>query len=45
MVDFVGDMVAPFDEHAAETLPLALHGKGTFRRFKDALHLHDEYWR
>jgi hypothetical protein len=44
MVDFVGDMVAPFEKRTAETLSLALHGKGTIRRFKDMLHLHDEHW-
>jgi Uncharacterised protein family (UPF0158) len=44
MVDFVGEMVAPADEHAAETLSMALNGKGAFRRFKDTLHLLDNQW-
>jgi hypothetical protein len=35
MVDFVDEMVAPADEHAAEKLSMALNGKGAFRRFKD----------
>ena len=38
------EMVAPVDEHAAEMLSVVLHGKGAFRRFKDALHLLDEHW-
>ena len=37
MVEFV-------DEHAAEKLSKALHGKGAFRRFKDTLHLLDDQW-
>src|SRR5437868_15500361 len=32
MVDFVHEMVAPVDEHAAELLSIALNGKGAFRR-------------
>jgi hypothetical protein len=44
MVDFVDEMVAPADEHAAEKLSLALNGKGAFRRFKDTLHLLDDQW-
>ena len=32
MVDFVDEMVAPADEHAAEKLSLALDGKGAFRQ-------------
>jgi len=38
MVDFVDELVAPADEHAAEKLSLALNGKGAFRRFKDTLY-------
>jgi Uncharacterised protein family (UPF0158) len=44
MVDFVDEMVAPSDEHAAEKLSIALNGKGAFRRFKDTLHRVDEQW-
>ncbi len=44
MVDFVDEMVAPADEHAAEKLSMALHGKGAFRRFKDTLHRVDDLW-
>ena len=44
MVDFVNDVVAPADEHAAEKLSIALDGKGAFRRFKDTLHRVDEQW-
>jgi hypothetical protein len=44
MVEFVDKMVAPVDEHAAEILSMALHGKGAFRRFKDAFHRLDEQW-
>src|SRR6266480_7605654 len=44
MVDFVDEMVAPADEHAAEQLSIALNGKGAFRRFKDTLHRVDEQW-
>ena len=44
MVDFVDEMVAPADEHAAEKLSMALNGKGAFRRFKDTLHLLDDQW-
>jgi Uncharacterised protein family (UPF0158) len=44
MVDFVDEMVAPADEHAAEKLSIALHGKGAFRRFKDTLYRVDEQW-
>ncbi len=44
MVDFVDEMVAPTDEHAAEKLFIALNGKGAFRRFKDTLHRVDEKW-
>jgi hypothetical protein len=43
-VDFVNEMVAPPDEHAAEQLLLALDGKGAFRRFQDTLHRIDERW-
>jgi hypothetical protein len=38
MVDFVDEVVAPADEHAAEKLSMALNGKGAFHRFKDTLH-------
>jgi Uncharacterised protein family (UPF0158) len=44
MVDFVDEMVAPADEHAAEKLSIALNGKGAFRRFKDTLHRVDDKW-
>jgi len=44
MVDFVDEMVAPTDEHAAEKLSLALNGKGAFHRFKDTLHRVDDQW-
>jgi hypothetical protein len=44
MVDFVHEMVAPFDGHAAETLSMALHGKGAFRRFKETLPGVNEQW-
>ena len=44
MVDFVGEMVAPSDENAAEKLSIALEGKGAFRRFKDTLYRVDEKW-
>ena len=44
MVDFVEEMVAPVDEHAAEKLSIALNGKGAFRRFKDTLHRVDGQW-
>jgi Uncharacterised protein family (UPF0158) len=44
MVDFVGELVAPADEDAAEQLSMALHGKGAFHRFKDMLHRIDEQW-
>ena len=44
MVDFMEEMVAPVDEHAAEKLSIALNGKGAFRRFKDTLHRIDEQW-
>lgn len=44
MVDFVHEMVAPADEHAAELLSVALQGKGAFRRFKDTLYRVDERW-
>lgn len=44
MVDFVDEMVAAADEHAAEKLSMALHGKGAFRRFKDTFHLLDDQW-
>src|SRR6266480_852835 len=44
MVDFVDEMVAPVDEHAAEQLSIALNGKGAFRRFKDTLHRVDGQW-
>src|SRR5579863_2520236 len=44
MVDFVDEMVAPTDEHAAEKLFMALNGKGAFRRFKDTLHRIDDQW-
>src|SRR5436305_10300575 len=38
MVDFVDEMVAPADEHAAEKLSIALNGKGEFGSFKDKLY-------
>src|SRR5207237_9926390 len=38
MVDFVDEMVAPADEHAAEKLSMALNGKVAFRRFKETLY-------
>jgi hypothetical protein len=44
MVDFVDEMVAPADEHAAEKLSIALNGKGAFRRFKATLHRGDDRW-
>ena len=44
MVDFVDEMVAPADEHAAEKLSIALNGKGAFRHFKDTLHGVDDKW-
>lgn len=44
MVDFVDEVVAPADEHAAEKLSIALNGKGAFRRFKDTLHRVDDQW-
>jgi hypothetical protein len=44
MVDFVDELVAPADEHAAETLARAINGNGAFRRFKDALHHVDDQW-
>jgi hypothetical protein len=44
MADFVNDMVARADEHAAELLSVALEGKGAFRRFKDTLHRVDDRW-
>ena len=44
MVDFVDEMVAPADEHAAEKLSMALNGKGAFRRFKETLHRVDDQW-
>ncbi|HEY6407849.1 MAG TPA: UPF0158 family protein, partial [Ktedonobacteraceae bacterium] len=44
MVDFVDEMVAPTDEHAADKLSIALNGKGAFRRFKDTLHGVDDQW-
>ncbi len=44
MVDFVDEMVAPTDEHAAEKLFIALDGKGAFRRFKDTLQRVDDQW-
>ncbi len=44
MVDFVDEMVAPADEHAAEKLSIALNGRGAFRRFKDTLHRLDDRW-
>ena len=44
MVDFVDEMVAPTDEHAAGKLSIALSGKGAFRRFKDTLHGVDDQW-
>ncbi|HET8846937.1 MAG TPA: UPF0158 family protein, partial [Ktedonobacteraceae bacterium] len=42
MVNFVEEVVAPADEQAAEKLPIALNGKGAFRRFKDTFHRVDE---
>jgi hypothetical protein len=44
MVDFVDEVVAPADEDAASQLSRALHGKGAFRRFKDALHRVNDQW-
>src|SRR5437667_3819283 len=44
MVDFVDEMVAPADEHAAEKLSMVLNGKAAFRRFKDTLRLLDDQW-
>jgi hypothetical protein len=44
MVDFVDEMVAPTDEHAARKLSIALNGKGAFSRFKDTLHGIDDQW-
>jgi hypothetical protein len=44
MVDFVDELVAPADEHAAEKLSLALNGKGAFRRFKDTLYHVEGQW-
>jgi hypothetical protein len=44
MVDFVDELVALADEHAAEKLSLALNGKGAFRRFKDTLYHVDDQW-
>ena len=44
MVNFVDEMVAPVDEHAAEQLSIALNGKGAFRRFKDTIHRVDDHW-
>ena len=44
MVDFVDEMVALADEHAAGKLSIALNGKGTFRRFKNTLHGVDDQW-
>ena len=44
MADFVDEVVAPADEHAADRLARALHGKRVFRRFKDTLYNVDERW-
>ena len=44
MADFVGEVVAPVDELAAEKLYIALNGKGAFRRFRDTLHRIDDHW-
>jgi hypothetical protein len=44
MVEFVDEVVAPADEDAASQLSRALHGKGAFRRFKDALHRVSDQW-
>ena len=44
MVDFVNELVAPADEHAAEQLSMALNGQGAFRRFKDTLNRVDDQW-
>ena len=44
MVDFVDELVATADDHAAEKLSLALNGKGAFRRFKDILYHVDDQW-
>ena len=44
MVEFVDEVVAPADEDAASQLSIALHGKGAFRRFKDALHRVNDQW-
>jgi hypothetical protein len=43
-VEFVDEVVAPADEDAASQLSIALHGKGAFRRFKDALHRVNDQW-
>lgn len=44
MVDFVDELVAPSDKHAAELLSIAVDGRGAFRRFKETLHRVDERW-
>jgi Uncharacterised protein family (UPF0158) len=44
MEQFVAEIVAPKDALAAETLSIALMGKGAFRRFKDVLHRLGEEW-
>src|SRR5260370_14358679 len=42
MVEFVDELVAPADEHAAAKFSIALQTKGAFPRFKDTLHLLDD---
>jgi hypothetical protein len=44
MVELVDEVVATADEDAASKLSIALHGKGAFRRFKDALHRVNDLW-
>ena len=44
MEDFVDQVVAPKDRHAAEKLSIALMGKGAFRRFKDVLNSTSDEW-
>ena len=44
MIDFVDEVVALSDEDAASKLSIALHGKGAFRCFKDALHRVNDLW-
>ena len=44
MIEFVDEVVAPAYEGAASQLSIALHGKGAFHRFKDALHRVNDQW-